>query len=78
MDEMDLWVPLWCTASWVDMVPPEVPAEVQSFLDWQVCKVLVAEGWDLLGLDHVKRYGETHRQLCFWQQTTPAHPFPPS
>jgi hypothetical protein len=48
VDEMNLWVAFRSAGCGMNVVASEVAADVQSFPDVQVGKVLVAEGHDLL------------------------------
>jgi hypothetical protein len=43
VNEMDLRVPFWCPTSGVDMVSPKIASKIESFLNRQVCKILISK-----------------------------------
>ena len=43
--KVDFGVPLWSAGGLVDVVSPEVRAQLQGVLDGDACEVLVAEDW---------------------------------
>jgi hypothetical protein len=45
--KMNLWETLWRTRGWVDMKFPEISTIVESLVDGQVGKVLVAKRYNL-------------------------------
>lgn len=43
VNKMDLREPLGGSAGRVDMMATEICPEIKRFLDWQICKILIAE-----------------------------------
>lgn len=48
MHEMDLGIPFRSARCRVNMVTTKVAADIKSFFDRKVCKVLIPEGYDFL------------------------------
>lgn len=44
MNEMNLRISLWGSASWMDMMAAKVASKFEGLLDWQVGEILVSEG----------------------------------
>jgi hypothetical protein len=46
MNEMDLWISLWGSTGWVNMMSAKVSSEIERFFNWQASKILVSESHD--------------------------------
>ena len=47
VNKMNLGISSGLSTSGVDMVPSEISTNIQSILNWKVCKILISKGFNL-------------------------------